>query len=164
MRSTLCPCARMIPACFRQASQMSITSLQQLSVCPLALCASKDAFLIRTDMRAFGRPQQVRAVPAGPGCSAVCFCWWCGEEVSEGGVQACWKEAAHVGWTCCTKLVYVPVMRSVCINPIVWFIYGCVTFRLCTYYMCTVFQRLSRRSRSRNHWTHNPVVDIYALS
>jgi hypothetical protein len=33
MQSTLYPCAQMTVACFQQASQMSITSLQPLLVC-----------------------------------------------------------------------------------------------------------------------------------
>jgi len=47
MQSTLCPCAQMILDCSQQASQMSITLLQRLSVCPLLL-ANKDPFLIQT--------------------------------------------------------------------------------------------------------------------
>jgi len=74
MQSTLCPCAQMILDCSQQASQMSITSLQRLSVCPLL--ANKDLrFSFGTDWHVFfGRSQQVRAVSASPGCSAVCFC------------------------------------------------------------------------------------------
>jgi len=111
MQSTFYPCAQMTVACFQQASQMRITSLQPLLVSNLKVV---DLFLILTwhDLHAFYRSQQAWAVSPSSGSSAVYFCWWKCEDVSEGGVQACREEIDDVVWYWRAKLMCVP-LRSV---------------------------------------------------
>ena len=73
-----------------------------------------DLFLILTwhDLHAFDRSQQARAISPSSGSSAVYFCWWKCEDVSEGGVQTCREEIDDVVWYWRAKLMCVS-LRSV---------------------------------------------------
>jgi len=72
MQSTFYPCAQMTVACFQQASQMRITSLQPLLVSNLKVV---DLFLILTwhDLHAFYRSQQAWAVSPSSGSVQFIF-------------------------------------------------------------------------------------------